>query len=100
MVSVRSDSLVNLNVNGKPYKLNVDPSRTLLEVIRDDLDLTGAKKACDKGECGSCIVLLGSKGVMSCLLPASPASMETRQDFHFAWAEIKIMSCLLLVRID
>ena len=44
MVSVRSDSLVNLNVNGRPYKLNVDPSRTLLEVIRDDLDLTGAKK--------------------------------------------------------
>jgi aldehyde oxidoreductase len=41
----------------------------LSEVLRDDLDLTGAKKACDSGECGSCTVLLGGRGVMSCLLP-------------------------------
>ncbi len=60
-------------VNGATRTLEVDPSRTLLEVLREDLDLTGAKKACDGGECGSCIVLLGKKGVMSCLLPASRA---------------------------
>jgi xanthine dehydrogenase YagT iron-sulfur-binding subunit len=59
---------IKLNVNGEAHELLVDPRRTLMDVLRDDLDLTGAKKACDGGECGSCTVLLGGRGVMSCLL--------------------------------
>src|SRR5947209_7098711 len=59
---------IRLNVNGQEHDVLVDPRRTLCDVLRDDLDLTGAKKACDGGECGSCTVLLGGKGVMSCLL--------------------------------
>lgn len=62
-----------LTVNGERRKVDTDPDRTLLDVLRDDLDLTGAKEACDVGECGSCIVLFGSKGVMSCLLPVRRA---------------------------
>ncbi|MCH7997035.1 MAG: 2Fe-2S iron-sulfur cluster binding domain-containing protein, partial [Chloroflexi bacterium] len=57
-----------LTVNGERREIETDPDRTLLDVLREDLDLTGAKVACDGGECGSCIVLFGGTGVMSCLL--------------------------------
>ena len=60
---------IKLTVNGEEREVIVDPARSLMDVIREDLDLTGAKKACDGGECGSCTVLLGGRGVMSCLLP-------------------------------
>jgi len=60
-----------LKVNGKHCEVLVSPSKKLLDVLRNDLGLTGAKRCCDDGECGSCIVLLGGKGVMSCLLPVS-----------------------------
>ncbi|MFQ5874342.1 MAG: molybdopterin cofactor-binding domain-containing protein, partial [Dehalococcoidia bacterium] len=62
-----------LTVNGERRELDTDPSRTLLDVLREDLDLTGTKEACDSGECGSCIVLFGNKGVMACLLPVHRA---------------------------
>jgi aerobic-type carbon monoxide dehydrogenase small subunit (CoxS/CutS family) len=63
------EKVIKIRVNGRPRELMVDPTRSLMDVIREDLDLTGAKKACDGGECGSCTVLLGGRGVMSCLLP-------------------------------
>ena len=64
---------ISLNVNGATHAVDASPEATLLDVLRDDLDLTGAKRACDVGECGSCIVMFGGKGVMSCLLPAKRA---------------------------
>lgn len=67
---------VVLDVNGTPRELVIPESRTLLDVIRDDLDLTGAKKACDNGECGSCIVLLGNKPAKACLLEARRAQRK------------------------
>lgn len=67
---------VVLNVNGEPRNLAIPENRTLLDVIRDDLDLTGAKKACDNGECGSCIVLLGNKPAKACLLEARRAQKK------------------------
>jgi len=67
-ISTRAREIA-LTVNGQVRHVAVDPDRMLSEVLRDDLDLTGAKKACDGGECGSCTVLLAGKGVMSCLLP-------------------------------
>jgi len=60
-------------INGKPVQLEVDPQRTLLDILREDLDLTGAKKACDIGTCGSCTVIMNGKGVLACITPAERA---------------------------
>jgi aerobic carbon-monoxide dehydrogenase small subunit len=55
-------------LNGKSVQLDVDPQRTLLWVLRDDLGLTGSKYGCGEGLCGACTVLVGRKAVRSCLL--------------------------------
>ena len=60
-------------MNGKFYELKIQPWRTLLEVIREDLRLTGTKEGCGQGECGSCTVIMGGKTVNSCLVPAAEA---------------------------
>jgi len=60
-------------VNGKTYELMVQPWKTLLEVIREDLKLTGAKEGCGQGECGACTVMMGGKTVNSCLVLAVEA---------------------------
>jgi carbon-monoxide dehydrogenase small subunit len=57
-------------LNGESFEISVPPWRTLLEMIREDLRLTGAKEACGQGECGACTVILGGKSVNSCLVPA------------------------------
>ena len=64
---------LTLKVNGKLHSLTVDPNRTLLQVLRQDLGLTGAKEACDSGGCGSCTVLIDGKPVYSCLVLALDA---------------------------
>lgn len=61
---------INMTVNGRPQKLTVAPHRTLLDVLRDDLGLTGAKRGCEAGECGACTVLVNDKPVNSCLILA------------------------------
>ena len=66
-------SPMTLNVNGVSHQVDTD-GQTLLDVLREDLRLTGAKKACDNGECGSCIVMMNGKPTKSCLLDASRAS--------------------------
>jgi aerobic-type carbon monoxide dehydrogenase small subunit (CoxS/CutS family) len=66
-VAVYSKKQVSLTVNGKPVSLVVEARETLLEVLRDRLDLTGAKKVCDRGECGGCTVLLDGKPVYACM---------------------------------
>ncbi len=59
--------LIELSVNGETYELAVEPQATLLEVLRNDLGLTGTKEACGTGECGSCTVLIDGRPVLSCL---------------------------------
>jgi xanthine dehydrogenase YagT iron-sulfur-binding subunit len=59
---------VTLHVNGSLYKVEIEPRRTLLDTLRNDLNLTGTKKVCDRGECGACTVLLDGKPVYSCLI--------------------------------
>ncbi len=58
---------VTMTVNGKKYSLTVRPQETLLDILRDRLSLTGAKKICDRGECGGCTILMDGKPVYSCM---------------------------------
>jgi len=62
-----SSAPVNLTVNGVRRALTLDPRSTLLDVLRDQLDLTGSKKGCDQGQCGACTVLINGRRVVSCL---------------------------------
>ncbi len=64
---------IKLTVNGKGYELQVRPWASLLEVIRDDLGLTGTKEGCGEGECGACTVIMDGKAVNSCIVLAVEA---------------------------
>jgi xanthine dehydrogenase YagT iron-sulfur-binding subunit len=58
---------VSLTVNGTRHVLTLDPRSTLLDVLREHLDLTGTKKGCDQGQCGACTVLIDGRRIVSCL---------------------------------
>ena len=60
-----------LVVNGRKEELSIPPNRTLLEMLREDLQLTGAKEGCGHGECGACMVILDGRTVNSCLILAA-----------------------------
>jgi aerobic carbon-monoxide dehydrogenase small subunit len=67
----REDELeLELKVNGRLSRLDVDPHSTLLDVLRRDLMLTGTKRGCDEGECGACTVLVDGQAVDSCIVAA------------------------------
>ena len=65
---------VSLDVNGERRELAVEPRKLLLDLLRDDLGLTGAKRGCEEGICGCCTVLLDGRNVKSCLMLAGQAS--------------------------
>jgi xanthine dehydrogenase YagT iron-sulfur-binding subunit len=67
---------INLKVNGHDEKMVIDPRVTLLDAIRDRLDLTGTKKGCDRGACGACTVHINGRRVLSCLTLALMAQGE------------------------
>lgn len=64
---------ITLKINGKPTNLTVEPRVTLLDALRNHLDLTGAKKVCDRGTCGACTVIVSGKVVYSCSVLAIDA---------------------------
>ncbi|HXZ20560.1 MAG TPA: (2Fe-2S)-binding protein [Candidatus Acidoferrales bacterium] len=64
---------ITLKINGKELSLQLEPRVTLLDALRDHLDMTGAKKVCDRGTCGSCTVLMDGKAVYSCCVLAIAA---------------------------
>src|SRR5262245_38159576 len=67
-VSATPESVsVSLTVNGTLYSLTLDPRTTLLDLLREHLDLTGTKKGCDQGQCGACTVLIDGRRANSCL---------------------------------
>lgn len=64
---------IRITVNDEPYEVLVESRRTLLDLLREDLDLMGTKKGCDQGHCGACTVLLDGKAVNACLVLAVAA---------------------------
>lgn len=64
---------IKLKVNGFEYDLSVKPHWTLLDVLREQLGLTGTKKGCEKGECGACTVIMNGAAILSCLVLATQA---------------------------
>jgi aerobic-type carbon monoxide dehydrogenase small subunit (CoxS/CutS family) len=64
------EAFIQLDVNGKAFRLKVKSNWTLLDVLRRELGITGAKKACDRGNCGACTVILDGKAVYACSLLA------------------------------
>lgn len=68
-----SKQLLSLTINGAPHELLVEPYQTLLEVLREEVGLTGAKEGCGTGDCGGCTVILDGRPVNSCLVLALQA---------------------------
>jgi len=64
---------MTLTVNGTPYEVAIEPRQSLLQLLREELHLTGTKEGCSEGECGACTVLLDGKTVDSCLIFALEA---------------------------
>ena len=73
MIEAKAVSTIRLTVNGEPRSVTTDPDRPLLDVLREDLQLTGAKYGCGETQCGACSVLLDGRRVFSCRTPASRA---------------------------
>ncbi len=61
--------VIELQVNGIRHRLEVEPNRRLLDVLREDLDLTGTKYGCGEGQCGACTVLVEGRAIRSCITP-------------------------------
>ena len=83
--------MICITINGKKYELAVAPNRTLADLLREELLLTGTKKGCDMGECGTCTVIMNGRAVNSCLILAVQAAgkeittvegLETEQGLH------------------
>lgn len=83
--------IISLTINDKAYEVAVEPNRTLVDLLRYDLGLTGTKKGCDEGDCGTCTVLMDGKAVNSCLVLAVQANgrrietiegVETEEGLH------------------
>ncbi|HEY7911049.1 MAG TPA: (2Fe-2S)-binding protein [Blastocatellia bacterium] len=65
---------LELQINGKKYRVETEPDSSLLAVLRDDLDMTGTKYGCGEGQCGACTVLIDGNPVRSCLVEAGNAA--------------------------
>ena len=71
--------LIHLTINDQPYEVAVEPNQTLVDLLRYQLGLTGTKKGCEMGDCGSCTVILDGKAVNSCLVLALQADGRSIQ---------------------
>jgi carbon-monoxide dehydrogenase small subunit len=64
---------VRMTVNGNRVNVEIPPDRMLVDLLREDLGLTGTKKGCERGECGACTIMMNGKALLSCLIPALKA---------------------------
>lgn len=71
------EKTLTMTVNGQPRSVTTDPERPLLEVLREDWQLTGTKYGCGEGHCGACTVLIGGKTVVTCITPVANADQQT-----------------------
>jgi aerobic-type carbon monoxide dehydrogenase small subunit (CoxS/CutS family) len=71
------DKTITFTVNGRPRTVTTNPARLLLEVLREDLGLTGTKYGCGEGRCGACTVLVDGKSASSCLTPVGKVEGKT-----------------------
>ena len=97
--------VTSLNVNGKDLRMDVDGERTLLSILRDELDLTGTKYGCGEGQCGACTVLVDGVATRSCQLSvgsvgrkkvATIESLATNGQLHplqQAFLNVEAMQC-------
>ena len=94
--------MISLEVNGKTYKVDVDPDTPLLWVLRDRLKLTGTKYACGIGECGSCTVHVNGRAERSCVLPVGEAQgkkittiegLSRNHPVKKAWVKEQVPQC-------
>ena len=74
---MNADATMNFTVNGERRTVTTDPTRPLLDVLREELHLTGAKYGCGESQCGACSVLVDGTRVFSCRTPASRADGKT-----------------------
>ena len=91
-----------ITVNGIRRQIDADPGRSLLSVLRDDLDLTGTKYGCGEGECGACTVLLDGQPVRSCITPVSAAAAKpivTIEDIHHPVQDAFLEAGAIAVRL-
>lgn len=70
---ISGETTITLQINGKSHKTTVEPRRTLLDTLRDQLDLTAAKRVCDRGTCGACTVIVDGRAMYSCTILAIDA---------------------------
>src|SRR5258706_2656332 len=75
-ISSVNKELIELRVNGRRYELAVEPNRLLLDVLREDLGLTGSKRGCDESSCGACTIQLDGVPVLSCTTIAASYQAE------------------------
>jgi carbon-monoxide dehydrogenase small subunit len=71
------EKTITFTVNGRPETVTTDPERPLLEVLREDLGLTGTKCGCGEGQCGACTVLIDGESPVSCITPVADADRQT-----------------------
>jgi xanthine dehydrogenase YagT iron-sulfur-binding subunit len=86
---------ITLNLNGKPVKLSVEPRVTLLDAMRNHLDITGAKRVCDRGTCGACTVMMNGKTVYSCTVLAIDAQGKDIQTIEGLPADNPVSTAFL-----
>jgi len=68
---------ITFTVNGQPRTVTTDPERPLLEVLREDLQLTGTKQGCGEGRCGACTILMGGRSMVTCITPVANADQQS-----------------------
>jgi aerobic-type carbon monoxide dehydrogenase small subunit (CoxS/CutS family) len=71
------NATINFSVNGQAHTINTDPQRPLLDVLREELHLTGTKYGCGEGQCRACTVLVNGKSVASCVTPVASVDKQT-----------------------